>query len=228
MSKLAGNLPQTFKSSHCLKKNSNVQERSQTGDNQQLLIFPSGTSVETVRNSETDASHVKTITVLQSAPPGTNTNETNPQSMERVLREVVNLKGFVGCSGGMDVDVYCEDKLRSLSEGEIQTLVEVSEESIAEVLCGPIVSEKLVDESIRVDFVGKLEEGGQEYLSSRLVNSASGVKNVADIWKFLSESPLKRSAGVPSLLVERKNLIVKWFGLEKDKRGHMMMTAVEW
>ena len=148
MSKLAGNLPQTFISFHCLEKNSNAQERSQTGDNQQLLISPSGTSVETVRNSETDASPVKTIMVLQSAPPGTNTNETNPQSMERVLREVVNLEGSVGSSGGTDVDVYCEDKLRSLSEGEIQTLVEVSEESIAEVLCGPIVSEKLVDESI--------------------------------------------------------------------------------
>ena len=73
--------------------------------------------------------------------------------MEKVRQEVVNPEGTVGSSGCKDINVHCENKLRSLSEREIQNLVEVSE-SIAKRLAGPIVSERVVDESIRVDVVG--------------------------------------------------------------------------
>ena len=76
-------------------------------------------------------------------------------------QEVVDLKVSVGSSGGTDVNVYCENKLRSLSEGEIQTVVGMSEEFVAKILGGPIVSERVVDEPIRVDAVENFEEGGQ-------------------------------------------------------------------
>ena len=99
---------------------------------------------------------------MQSACPGIYNNETISQSMERVPHEVVNLKGSVGSSGGTDANVYCEDKLRSLSECETQTVVDVSEASMAKMSGGPIVSERVVDESIRVDAVRDLEEGRQE------------------------------------------------------------------
>ena len=66
--------------------------------------------------------------------------------------------GSVGSSGGTDIYVYCEDKLWWLSEGEMQTIVGVSEESIGKILGGPIVSESVVDESIRVDVLGDMEK----------------------------------------------------------------------
>ena len=90
------------------------------------------------------------MTLLQSAFPGTN-------NKERVPQEVVNLKGSFGSSGGTDVNVYFEDKLRSVSEGDIQRVVEVSEESMAKTLGGRIVSVRVFVESIRVDAVGDLE-----------------------------------------------------------------------
>ena len=102
------------------------------------------------------------MTVLQRARPVINDNETNCQSVEREPKEVFNPEGFVGSSGGTDIIVYCEDKFWPLTEIEIQTLVEVSEKSIANKLGGPCVSERIVDESTRVDVVGDLEEEGQE------------------------------------------------------------------
>ena len=53
------------------------------------------------------------------------------------------------------------------------------------------------------------------------MNSASGVKNVADSWKFLSESPLKRSAGVAFIISEKEELdceVVR--SGKRQKRSH--------
>ena len=50
-------------------------ERSQTGEDRQLVFSPPGTFTETVQIPETDTSPVKTIMVLQSARPGTDTDE---------------------------------------------------------------------------------------------------------------------------------------------------------
>ena len=138
-----------------------MQEKIQTAEDQQLEFFPPSRSAETIQNTETDTSPVKSLTVLQNACPGTNNNGNSSQKMERVPPEVINPEGSVGSSGGTDVNVYFEEKLRLPSEREIQTLVEVSEESIAKILGGPIVSERVVDESIRNDVVGDLEERGQ-------------------------------------------------------------------
>ena len=124
--------------------------------------------------------------------------------MERVPPKVVNPGRSVGSSCGTDVNVCCEDKLRSLSEGEVKTLVGMSEESIAKILAGPIVDERIVDESRRNDVVGDLDEGGQKYLSSTPVKSASGVENVADSWKLPSELSLKCSAGV-TLMISKED-----------------------
>ena len=159
-SDIAGNLPRTFISFGCSETKANMQERSQTGEGQQLVISPPSTSAGTVRIPETDTSPVNTMTVLHSARPGTNNIETISQSMEMVPQKAVIPEGSAGCSGGTDVNVYCEDQLRSLSEGEIQTFAEMSAESISKILRGPIVSEEVVDESKRIDVVGDLEERG--------------------------------------------------------------------
>ena len=89
----------------------------------------------------------------------------------------------------------------------MQTLVEVSEECIAKVLIGPIVSESAGDESLRVDVVEDMEEGGQRYLSSTSVKKASGVENSADSLKLPSGSPLKRSAGVAFKISAEEELL---------------------
>ena len=123
-----------------------------------------------------------------------------------MTQEVANPEGSVGCSDGTVVDVCCEDKLRSLSEGEIKTLVEVSEDSIAKILGGPIVSERVVDESIRIDVVGELEERGREFLSMTSVMNAIEVGNVVDFSKLPSGSPLKRSTGVLFVISEEEEL----------------------
>ena len=115
-SDFAVNLQRTSISFRWLEKKTNVQEKSQTGEDQRLVISPPGPSPETVQIREADTSPVKTMTVLQSASPGTNNNETNYQSMERVPQGAVNPERSVGSSGGTYVNVYCEDKVRSQSE----------------------------------------------------------------------------------------------------------------
>ena len=75
----------------------------------------------------------KTMTVFQSARPGGNTGETTTQSIERVSQEVVYPEVSLGRGGDTDINVYCEHKLPSFSDGELQTLVEVCEESIGKI-----------------------------------------------------------------------------------------------
>ena len=137
-----------------LRKEINLKERSQTGGDQQLAVSPT----VTIQTPEIDTSPVNTMTVFQSARPGTNTNETTTQSMERVPQEVVNPRGSVGNNGNTDINLYCENKLQWLNEGDLQTLVKVSEESIAKILGGPNVGEGVVDKSIHVVIVGDREE----------------------------------------------------------------------
>ena len=134
MSEFAGNSPRTFICCHCLEKKSNVKEKSQIGEDQELVISPPGTSADTVQIPEIDTSAVKAMTVLQSTRPGTNTAETTTHSMKRVPQEVVNPEGSVGSSGDTDIKVYCENKHRSLSEILLQSLVEMSEESITKFI----------------------------------------------------------------------------------------------
>ena len=124
MSEFAGIIPQTFINFRSLEKKSNVPEKSQTGEDQRLVMSPPIIFAETAQFHETNKSPVKTMTVLQSVRPGTNNNGTNSQSMEKVPQEIDNPERSVGSSGGTDVSVYCEDKLRSVGEGEKQTLKE--------------------------------------------------------------------------------------------------------
>ena len=95
---------------------------------------------------------------------------------------------------------------------------------------GPIDSESVGDESVRVDVVEDMEERGRGYFSSTPEKNASGVENVADSSKFPSESPLKRSAGVAFKISEEEELLceVKWLCLEKEERNQMMVMAVKW
>ena len=94
------------------------------------------------------------MTLVQKARPGTKTDKTTTLSMERVPQEAVQPEGSVGSSDDKDISVYCEDKLRSLSASELQTLVEVSEESSAKILGSLFVSGEIADESMHFDVVG--------------------------------------------------------------------------
>ena len=70
-----GKLPRTFISFRCLEKKPNVQKRSQTKEDQQLVISTPSTTAETSQILGRDRSPMKTLTVLQSARPGCNTDE---------------------------------------------------------------------------------------------------------------------------------------------------------
>ena len=105
MSEPAGILPQIVMSFHYLEKKSIVQERDHTREDQQLVTSPPDFADETVRNSETDTSPVKTMTVLQSARPSMNTDGTTTRSMEGRPQKVGNPEGYVGSSGDTNIDV---------------------------------------------------------------------------------------------------------------------------
>ena len=89
---------------------------------------------------------------------------------------------------------------------------------MAKILGGPIISKRVVDESIRIDAVKNLEEGGQEQLSSTPVKSASRVRNVADSWKRPSESPLRSSFGVALMVSEEEVLLYEVLQYRKTKK----------
>ena len=105
MSEFTGKLPRTSICFRCLEKKSNLQRRSQTGEDKRLVNSPRSKSAESVQIPKTDTSPVKTMTVLQSARPGTNNIEINSQSVERESQEVVNPEGFVRSSCCTDVNV---------------------------------------------------------------------------------------------------------------------------
>ena len=70
------------------------------------------------------------MTKLQSA-------QTRIDFGERVCHLNIDPVGFVHSSGSSDVTANSEEKLRSLGEGELQTLADAYEESIAQILVGP-------------------------------------------------------------------------------------------
>ena len=152
------------------------------------------------------------MTVLHSARPEFRTDEANSQIMEKVPHEVVNTGGSVGSSGDT---ILMYTVKANLGEGEKQTLVELSGESIAKVFNRPFLSERVVDESKHIDVVGDLEEGGQKYLSSTPVKNSNGVAKMPDSSKFPSESLLKRPDGVAFMINQEEDFIVKWFSMEK-------------
>ena len=133
MSEFAGNLPQTFIGFRCLEKISITQEKNQTKEDQQLVFSLASAVSEMIEIPECDKLPVETMPVLRSAQPGNTIGKT--------LRNTkVDRVGSAQSSGYSDVNAYCEDKLWSLSEGELQIIVEVGGESIAQFLCGQISS----------------------------------------------------------------------------------------
>ena len=190
----------------CLERKSILQGRSQFGEDQQLVISPAESAAERIQNPERDTAPLKSKTVLQSDRPGTKTDETSFRTMENVPQEVVIPEESVGSSIDTDIKLYCEVKLRSLSEDELRMLVEVSEDSIAKILRAPYVGGGVAHRSMHVDGVGDQDDEGQGYLCSTPVKSVSGVSFVADSVKFPRESPLKRSAGVAFVISEVEEL----------------------
>ena len=111
VSELAGSLPQTSISFPCLEKISDMQERRQAGEDQQLLISTLSAVAEMTEIPKSDTSTVKTMTVLQRAQPVINIGGG-------MSNKNVDQVGSVQSSGNCDMNAYCENKLWSLSEGE--------------------------------------------------------------------------------------------------------------
>ena len=130
MRDFVGYLPKFFISFRRLEKQFMLQERRLSEESQQLVISSPGAVAETIENPETDTSPAKTMTVLQSAQLGIDIRE-------RVSHKNIDPVGSVQSRRNSDENAYCEDKLRCSSEDETQTLAEVSEELIAQVLGGP-------------------------------------------------------------------------------------------
>ena len=169
------------------------------------------------------------MTVLQSARSGCNTDEITAQNKGRMPPENVNTEESVRSSGDTDLTVYCEYKFRSLSEGELQTLVKVTEDFIPRFLGGLVVSGS-VYESLHVCVVGVTKEEGQGYESLTPAKVVSGVSNVADNLRFPNKSPLKRSVGVAFVINEEEQLMceVNQSGIKRrsnDGEGSRMMVS---
>ena len=99
-----------------------------------MAISSPDTIAETVEILSKHTSPVRTLTVLQSAGLGVNGFETTNRSFGGLIKQTVNPAGSVASNGDTDIKTYCDDKLQSLSERELQILVEVDEESIAKSL----------------------------------------------------------------------------------------------
>ena len=103
-----------------MEKGSNLQGEGQIKKGQRLVISSSETVADSVEIPETDTSSFKTMTGLQGARPGNDISEG-------VCQMNVDPVGSVQSSGESEVNAFCEEKFRSLSEGELQTLAKVDE-----------------------------------------------------------------------------------------------------
>ena len=99
------------------------------------MISPPSAIAEAMNNPETDTSPVETMTVFRSAQTGLNiSGRLGSMNADPVIS--------MQSSGESNVNDYCANKLLSLSQGELQTTTEVSEESIAQILvCRVLVVE---------------------------------------------------------------------------------------
>ena len=147
-----GNLPQNF---HTI---SLLREKKPMCKEWRLVVSSPDTVAGTVEIPETDMSPVKTMAVLQSAQPGND-------NCEGLCEMKVNPFVSVQRNGELDVKKHSDDKTRSLSEGELQTLDEKGEESIAQIPIGSSSSSwaalHLSDKKS-----GDAEERGHMHLSS--------------------------------------------------------------
>ena len=84
---------------------------------------------------------------------------------------------------------------------------------------------RVVDDSIRLDVVGDLEERGQEFLSLTSVKNAIEVRNVVDLSKLPSGSPLKRSTGVLFVISEEEELRCEVAQSGKKRNQKMVMPT---
>ena len=206
-SEFAGNLPRNSTYFCCSETKSNVQESNQTEEDQERKISPSGTVAQTAEMPETYMPPVETLTVLQSALPGANVDETTTQSMGGVTQEIVNLVGLLGAVVILTSMYTVKMKLRSLTEGELETLVEVNEESPWKVLVGASVGCEFAEKRMHADVVGVHEGKIQEFLFSTPVKSSSWTKYMP-VEKLGSRGRLsKQCAGLAFVINEEEEIL---------------------
>ena len=90
---------------------------------------------------------------------------------------------------------YCANKLRCLSEGELQSIAEVGEETIAQIIGGQSSSSG-VAVIMRSGIEEVSEEGGGMHWSSIPVKTLIGSSDEVPVGIGSGESPVKRSAVV--------------------------------
>ena len=81
MIEIFGELPRTFMSFCRLEKESKLQGRRQSEENQPLSISSPGAYAEAIKIPEIDTSPVRTMTVLQSVQPLCSTNSVHVSLM---------------------------------------------------------------------------------------------------------------------------------------------------
>ena len=144
MGENAGILLRAFINSQKLERGTQVHVEEQTqGDQRELDVSPN-VYPEKKENPEIDMSPAKSLIVFREI-----------SYTAQIERPRVVESGVVGVSKKSSesddeviVNGYCSEKLRSLSEGELQTLAEIGEESFEQFLGG------LCDNGITVNVKG--------------------------------------------------------------------------
>ena len=98
-------------------------------------------------------------------------------------------------SGDSDVKAYCANKLRCLSEGELQSIAEVGEESIAQIIGGQSSSSGAAV-IVRSGIEEVLEKEGRMQRSSTPVITLIGSSDEVPVGIGSGDSPLKPIAVV--------------------------------
>ena len=128
-SDFAGNLQQTFKSFCCLERKTQLLEKGQTERNQRVQIVSSDMCFDDVENPGADTSSVKLTTFLQGAPSGVPTEGSEVVVIGTV--EVVKRSGQVDV--GVCVSEYFTKKLQTFIESGLSRLVNLGEDSVAQL-----------------------------------------------------------------------------------------------
>ena len=125
---------------------------------------------------------------------------------EKVRETNLDPVASVESSGACDVNAYCENKLQSLSEGELQILAKVNEESFAQILVGQSSSS-----AAAVVVNGRNEKvvrgRSRVQVNSTPVKNLIGSNDASSVGVGSGESVVKPSVGVALRIGEREESI---------------------
>ena len=164
------------------------------------MISPPSAVAEVIEITDTDASSIKTVTVLRIAQPGIN-NDEGVSDMN------VDPVGSLQDSGNSRVNAYCEDKLGSLIGVELQISAEMGEEYFIQIL-GEQSKSSGASVTVQCGIEENSEEGGRMHLISTLVKTLIGNGDEISVGIASGESPVKHSVGVVFGIGEEEEALV--------------------